>query len=104
MVIMVRLNSRRISVNSPIQLDTHAPPDEREEDFLERLVGMLRHELFFAFEGYRAPVVYDADAFAQRLDLFQIMRRHEDGHAIRIDLAQKVPKFEAQFDVHARRR
>src|SRR5215469_2921350 len=104
MTIIVRFISRRTSAQRPTKLTTRAPADELEEDVLQRRVAVAGDERRLLFERHELAVIDDADAVAEHLDFFEVMRGHDDGHAAGIDATQELPQLETQFDVHARGR
>ena len=64
----------------------------------------LRSRLRHAIALGDLPAVDDGDVAAERLGLFQIVRREDDGGAVLVDLAQELPHRAADLDVHAGRR
>src|SRR5471032_1697657 len=84
-------------------LTTGAPPDKAEENVLKRSRAMACHQRHLVLERDEPAFVDDADALAEHLHFFEIVRRHENRHAVGIDRAQEIPQFESQLHVHAGR-
>src|SRR5215212_11949511 len=61
-------------------------------------------ELFAAPLGGDVAPVYQRDLIAQRLGLFEVVGRQQDGHPPTIELPDIAPQLVAQLHVHARRR
>src|SRR5580658_6737606 len=99
--IMVRLSSRRTKVFRPTQLPMRAPPDQLEKHGFERAVAVLGRQLDLVVEGAQPPAVDDADALAEPLHLFEVMRRHDDRHASGVDPREELPELDAQLDIQA---
>jgi len=71
---------------------------------LQRAFAVIGNERHFVLKRHQPAVIDDADAVAQHLDFLEVVRRHEDRHTARVDDLEEIPQFEAQLDVHARRR
>src|SRR5215204_2773369 len=61
-------------------------------------------ELFAAPLGGDVAPVYQRDLIAQRLGLFEVVGRQQDGHPPTIELPDIAPQLVAQLHVYARRR
>ena len=77
---------RQRTVGKPqSQVNTRESPEEVMRGIQRNQLALLEH----------------ADAPAQRLGLFQIVRSQHDGMAVAVELADELPQALAQLDIHA---